>query len=89
MLKDRRGFHNRITRRLQLLPFSLKECRELLDNNDVIMTKQQIIECYMVFGGIPHYLNLIDFRLSLAHNIDELLFKPYGALKDEYEELFE
>lgn len=88
MLKDRKGFHNRITRRLQLLPFSLKECGELLDNNDVIMTRQQIIECYMVFGGIPYYLNLIDFRLSLAQNIEELLFKPYGELRDEYSELF-
>ena len=42
----------------------------------------------MVFGGIPYYLNLINSRLSLAQNIDELLFKPYGDLRDEYTELF-
>ena len=88
MLKDRKGFHNRITRRIRLLPFSLKECGELLENNDVIMPRGQMIECYMVFGGIPYYLNMIDPRFSLAQNIDELMFKAYGELKDEYTELF-
>ena len=88
MLKERKGFHNRVTRRIRLLPFTLKECKELLEYNDIIMTRAQMIECYMVFGGIPYYLNLIDSRLSLAQNIDELMFKPYGDLKDEYTELF-
>ena len=88
MLKERKGFHNRVTRRIRLLPFTLKECEALLENNDIVMTKQQMIECYMVFGGIPYYLNLMDPRLSLAQNIDELIFKPYGDLKDEYTELF-
>ncbi len=88
MLKERKGFHNRVTRRIRLLPFTLKECEELLMNNGIVMTREQMIECYMVFGGIPYYLNLLDSRLSLAQNIDELMFKPYGDLKDEYGELF-
>ena len=88
MLKERKGFHNRVTRRIRLLPFTLRECEELLENNGIVMTREQTIECYMVFGGIPYYLNLIDSRLSLAQNIDELMFKPYGDLKDEYDELF-
>ena len=88
MLKERKGFHNRVTRRIQLLPFSLGECKALLENNDIVMTREQMIECYMIFGGIPYYLNLIDSRLSLAQNVDELMFKPYGDLKDEYRELF-
>ena len=88
MLKERKGFHNRVTRRIRLLPFTLKECKELLENNGIVMTQEQIIECYMIFGGIPYYLNLMDSRLSLAQNVDELLFKPYGDLRDEYTELF-
>ena len=88
MLKERKGFHNRVTRRIRLLPFTLKECEELLENNDVVMTREQMMECYMIFGGIPYYLNLLDFRLSLAQNVDELFFKPYGDLKDEYTEVF-
>ena len=88
MLKERKGFHNRVTRRIRLVPFTLTECKELLEYNGSAMTKAQMIECYMVFGGIPYYLDLIDSRLSLAQNIDELIFKPYGDLKDEYDELF-
>ena len=88
MLKERKGFHNRVTRRIQLLPFSLKECEQLLENNDIVMTRPQIMECYMIFGGIPYYLNLLDSRLSLAQNVEELMFKPYGDLKEEYTELF-
>ena len=88
LLKDRGGFHNRITRRIQLLPFTLQECQQLLESNGNVMTQAQMIECYMIFGGIPYYLNLLDTRLSLAQNVEELCFKPYGELRDEFDELF-
>lgn len=88
LLKNRRGFHNRLTRQIHLMPFSLNECEALLINNGMVMTKDQIIECYMTFGGIPYYLNLLDHRLSLAQNIDELCFKEYGSLTNEYDNLF-
>lgn len=88
LLRSRKGFHNRITRQIHLLPFSLGECEELLEANDIHMPRNQIMECYMVFGGIPFYLNLLDARLSLAQNIDELCFKSYGELKHEYDNLF-
>ena len=41
MLKERKGFHNRVTRRIRLLPFTLKECKELLENNGIVMTQEQ------------------------------------------------
>ncbi len=88
LLTDKKGFHNRVTRRIRLLPFSLAECEELYELNDIVMTKSQMIESYMVFGGIPYYLNLFDSRLSLAQNIDELCFKKYGDLHNEYYNLF-
>lgn len=88
LLTDKKGFHNRITRSIHLAPFSLAECEKLLEYNDMIMTRKQIIESYMFFGGIPHYLNLLDPRLSLAQNVNELCFKEYGALYDEYYKLF-
>ena len=88
LLNNRRGFHNRLTRQIHLMPFSLNECEALLINNGMVMTKDQIIECYMTFGGIPYYLDLLDHRLSLAQNIDELCFKEYGSLINEYDNLF-
>ncbi len=88
LLTSKKGFHNRVTRRIQLLPFSLRECEELLEYNDIVMPRSQIIESYMVFGGIPLYLNMLDQRLSLAQNINEMCFKEYGELHDEYHNLF-
>lgn len=87
LLSDKGGFYNRVTRQMHLMPFTLNECRELFEENGVTMTKQQVIESYMVFGGIPYYLNCFDRRLSLAQNIDELLFKQTGQLYYEYDRL--
>lgn len=88
ILTNRKGFHNRVTRKIQLAPFSLKECEELIADNDVVMSHDQMLEMYMIFGGIPFYLNLLDSRLSLAQNVEELLFKTYGELYSEYNNLF-
>ena len=87
LLGDRGGFYNRITRQIHLFPFTLKDCEDLYRLNGVQMTRQQVIESYMVFGGIPYYLNCFDKRLSLAQNIDELLFKENGQLYYEYDML--
>lgn len=42
----------------------------------------------MVFGGVPFYLGYMDGRLSLAQNIDRILFNENPMLKGEYENLF-
>ena len=88
LLLSKKGFHNRVTKRIRLLPFTLKECEDFLEYNDIVMTRSQIIESYMVFGGVPYYLNLMDSRLSLTQNINELCFREYGDLHEEYGILF-
>ncbi|MDD7271003.1 MAG: ATP-binding protein [Spirochaetales bacterium] len=88
LIYDRKGFHNRITKRIHLAPFSLAECEELFEYNNMVMTRSQMIESYMIFGGVPYYLNLLDSRLSLIQNVEELCFKEYGDLHFEYHSLF-
>ncbi len=88
LLTAKKGFHNRVTRRIHLAPFTLAECEKLFEMNDIVMTRSQMIESYMVFGGVPHYLNRLDPRLSLAQNINELCFQEYGEIHDEYYNLF-
>ena len=88
LLEGKKGFHNRVTRRIRLLPFCLRECKELLELNGIDLPDAQIIDCYMAFGGVPFYLNMLDPRLSIVQNIDELFFKEYGDLHDEYHILF-
>ena len=88
LLTNKKGFHNRVTRKIHLAPFTLSECEKLYEMNDIVLPRNQMIESYMVFGGIPQYLNLLDSRLSLAQNVVELCFKEYGYLYDEYNNLF-
>lgn len=87
LLGNRGGLYNRITRQIHLLPFTLGECKELYELNNIRLTRQQMIESYMIFGGIPYYLNCFDHRLSLAQNVEELLFKQTGQLYYEYDRL--
>lgn len=88
LLTNKKGFHNRVTRRIHLAPFTLAECEELYELNDVVLTRKQMIESYMFFGGVPYYLNLLDSRLSLTQNVNEMCFKEQGTLHDEYYSLF-
>ena len=88
LIMDTGGFYNRITRQIHLAPFSLKECEELLRANGLQLQRRQIIELYMVFGGIPYYLNYLDKRVSVAQNIDLLILDERGPLHNEYEMLF-
>ena len=88
MLLDRGGFHNRLTRQFHLKPFTLAECEEYLVSRNIELPRNQIIKLYMVFGGIPYYLNLLDSRLSLDQNIQALVFSEQGELHNEYKALF-
>lgn len=88
ILSDVGGFHNRATKQMHIEPFSLRECEIFYRNNGIILSRDKIIESYMIFGGVPYYLNLYDKRLSLAQNVDNLIFNRGGDLHYEYENLF-
>ena len=88
LLRARGGLHNRVTARLVLAPFTLGECEEYFRANGLAMTRRQMIEGYMVFGGVPYYLDLLDRRLGLVQNIDRLCFAPTGPLRLEFDELY-
>lgn len=87
ILGDHGGFYNRVSRQMYLSPFTLQECELFLQSGGFTMPRRQIIECYMIFGGIPYYLNCLDHRLSLAQNIDELCFRETGQLHYEHDRL--
>lgn len=88
VIGDYGGLYNRVTRRMQINPFTLRECEELCILNDLKMNRKQLIESYMIFGGIPYYLNMLDNRLSLAQNVDELIMNESGELHNEFDKLF-
>ena len=82
------GLFNRQSCRIYLKPFNLKETEMLLKNKGIEWSRFDITECYMILGGIPYYLNLLDKRYSCAQNVDALLFKDKGALWDEFGHLY-
>jgi len=82
------GLHNRLTDQIQLAPLTLKECEEYFQDNGIPIPRYQILESYMVFGGIPYYLDFFEADRSLAQNIDRIYFAPDAPLKNEYQNLF-
>ena len=88
LLKSRGGLHNRVTRRMRLSPFTLKETEAYLSEKEITLGRYRICEAYMVFGGVPYYLSLLCKGLSLPQNIDMLCFAEDGPLRGEFEELY-
>jgi len=82
------GLHNRISARIHLMPFTLAESREYLAYRGIYLTESQVLELYMVMGGIPHYLKAVSAGLSAAQNISNICFQPDGLLLDEFDGLF-
>lgn len=88
LINNTRGLYGRVTYEIKLNPFSLKESKELLESNGVNYSLYDITQAYMIFGGIPYYLNYIDKKYSLSQNVDNLFFKENGVLLLEYDQLF-
>lgn len=89
LLNGKGGFHNRITLKIPMHPFTIKEAELLINGlNNNGLSKLDIINAYMVFGGVPYYLNLIDPNFSLIQNIDNICFKEGGELSNEFDNLF-
>ena len=88
VINDKGGLHNRLTCKLHLSPFSLKDTKSYLHTQGFRWTDEMIANCYMVLGGIPYYLHLLDKSLSLAQNIDRLFFEDSALLYDEFSNLY-
>lgn len=88
IIDNRGGLHNRITHEMHLSPFKLKETREFLQANKCRWNDITVLQAYMILGGVPYYLGLLDARQSLADNIDRLFFAEKALLRGEYERLY-
>lgn len=82
------GLYNRVTHEIKLKPFTLRECEEFYADRNVKLSRYDIVQSYMILGGIPYYMGYFQSGMSLAQNIDNLLFSRQGKLGDEYDRLF-
>ena len=88
IVRAKGGLHNRLTRQIRLLPFTLRETEAFLKSRDIDLTRPQIVELYMAMGGIPHYLKQVEPGLSATQLIDKVCFSSQGLLRDEFDKLY-
>ncbi len=68
IVNARGGLHNRLTMSMLLNPFSIQEIASFLAIRSIRMSHQQMLDLYLVIGGIPFYWQAIEKGLS-AHRI--------------------
>jgi predicted transcriptional regulator len=88
VINDRGGLHNRITKQMWIEPFTLGECERFYKSNGIELSRYQIAELYMIFGGIPYYLNYVEKGLSPEQIVDNMFFSSNAPLKNEFENLY-
>jgi AAA+ ATPase superfamily predicted ATPase len=88
VIRNRGGLHNRVTRKIRLLPFTLNETEAFLKSKNISLEKYHITQLYMVLGGIPHYLKEVRKGESVAQTIDRICFSKDGLLRHEFNELY-
>lgn len=88
VLSDKGGLYNRTTRSIYLAPFTLYETEQYLLSRGINWNRYQIAECYMILGGMPLYLQMLERNMSLTQNVDNLFFAQNAPLSREYDFLF-
>lgn len=88
LINNHGGLHNRVTERIKIHPFNLKETEDLLKSKNNVLDRYQILQLYMVMGGIPYYLDAISPDKSAPQNIQELCFRKDALLHSEFKNLF-
>ena len=83
------SLYDRITRRVYVAPFNLHDTEAFIGSLALGWSRETILKAYLVFGGLPYYLDMLDRRLSLAQNIDELCLGVHAPLRDEVPRLME
>lgn len=89
IVNNKGGLHNRISQKIRLLPFTLRETESYLKSRKVNLDRYQILQLYMAVGGIPQYLKAIKPGESASQNIDRLCFTKDGILKGEFNNLYQ
>jgi uncharacterized protein len=88
LIRNTGGLYNRVTQRIKIEPFSLYETEVFLKSKDIYLDRYQILNLYMVMGGIPYYLEQIKKGESALQNIEKIAFEETGLLKSEFPFIF-
>jgi uncharacterized protein len=84
LIKNKGGLHNRVTDRIRLEPFNLRETELFLRARNPTIDRYSIVQLYMVMGGIPFYLDAVSEQESAMQNIERICFSKNGILREEF-----
>jgi len=89
VIHNKGGLYNRLSYTICLRPFTLKECKEYLKAKGIKLDNLQILQLYMVLGGVPFYYSFIEKGKSAIQNINDLFFIENSKLEHEFNYLFQ
>jgi hypothetical protein len=88
IIQNKSGLHNRITESILLEPFNLNDTKKFLNMKGIKLSHQQILQLYMMTGGVPYYLDKIEKGFSATQAIETLAFKKNSFFLNEFDNLF-
>ena len=88
VVHNKGGLHNRITHRIVLQPFCLREAWDFMDSRGLVSDHSQRLQLFMALGGIPFYLQQLNPGESAHQAIDRLLFASAAPLANEFDLLY-
>ncbi len=89
LIQNKGSLYKRVTQNIRLQQFTLAETELFLKSRKIYFLRYQILQLYMVFGGVAFYLKHLRKDFSVEQNIQHLCFVKDALLKDEYEILLE
>lgn len=89
LINNKGGLHNRVTQKLKIEPFTLSECKDFLEYKNITLDYYQLVQLYMVLGGVPFYWDAIKKGQSAAQTINKLCFEENGLLINEFVNLYQ
>lgn len=88
LINNNGGLYGRTNREMHIHPFTLSETQRYLESRNVTMDRYDIVQTYMMMGGVAYYMSFFEPGRSLAENIDAVFFREGGFLGSEYDRLF-
>ncbi len=88
IMRNKKGLHKRITRKIKLEPFTLEEVKEFFSYKKIDLPKIEILKIFMALGGVAEYLEHVEPGDSSVTAIDRICFQKGAQLEYEFDEVF-
>ncbi|OGT50249.1 MAG: hypothetical protein A3F17_04480 [Gammaproteobacteria bacterium RIFCSPHIGHO2_12_FULL_41_15] len=89
IVNNKEGLYGRLSYSLPMQPFLLATTEKFLISQNILLPRKQVVEIFMVTGGVAKYLTYFERGKSIAQSISALFFMPHGQLFLEFQRLFQ